>query len=165
MSAAAEMTSSKTAEDWLGVLMSVTEEFAYESLGFPSYSTQGRHGTAPQSGTGTYIPLVGARASLEMGIVSTDTGCRRLAGALLGMDAEESAELSEDDVVDAFCEIINIVSGVVKQRVNEEDSSFNLGLPIFVQGQIRVMEHQGTAVADVQIGDIPVQLVVVTPRR
>ena len=165
MSAAAQMTSSKTAEDWLDVLMSVTEEFAHESLGFTSYSTQRRHGSAPKSGTGTYIPLVGARASLEMGIVSTDTGCRQLAGALLGMDAEESAELSEDDVVDAFCEIINIVSGVVKQRVNEEDPSFNLGLPIFVKGQIRVMEHQGTAVADVQVGDIPVQLVVVTPQR
>jgi CheY-specific phosphatase CheX len=159
------MTSSKTAEDWLAVLMEVTEEFAHESLGFTSYSTERHHGAAPRSGTGTYIPLVGARASLEMGIVSTDDGCRQLAGALLGMDADESAEMSEDDVVDAFCEIINIVSGVVKQRVNEEDSSFNLGLPIFVKGQIRVMEHQGTAVADVQAGGIPVQLVVVTPQR
>lgn len=165
MSAAAPVTANKTAQEWLDVLMSVTEEFAHDTLGFASYVNQGRHDAAPESGTGTYIPLVGARGSLEMGVVSTDSGCRQLAGALLGMDAAESEELPEDDVVDAFCEIINIVAGVVKQRVNEEDSSFNLGLPIFVKGQIRAMEHQGTAVAGVKIGDIPVQLIVVTPQR
>lgn len=165
MSAAVQAPSNKTAQEWLDVLMSVTEEFAHETLGFTSYTHEGRNDGAPESGTGTYIPLVGARSSLEMGIVSTDQGCRHLAGALLGMDAAESEEMPQDDVVDAFCEIINIVSGVVKQRVNEEDSSFNLGLPIFVQGQIRVMEHQGTAVAHVKVGDIPVQLVVVTPKR
>ena len=165
MSAAVQAVASKSAQDWLEVLMSVTEEFAHDTLGFTSYEHLNSHDRAPESGTGTYIPLVGARASLEMAIVSTDQGCRQLAGALLGMDAAESEELPQDDVVDAFCEIINIVSGVVKQRVNEEDSSFNLGLPIFVQGQIRVMEHQGTAVAQVKMGDIPVQLVVVTPKR
>lgn len=165
MSAAAQVAAHKSAQEWLDVLMSVTEEFARDTLGFSSYTHQGRRDAAPESGTGTYIPLVGASGSLEMGIVSTDEGCRHLAGALLGMDADESAELPDDDVVDAFCEVINIVSGVVKQRVNEEDPSFNLGLPIFVQGQIRVMDHQGTSVADVLVGDIPVQLVVVTPRR
>lgn len=165
MSAAPKLASSKSAEDWLAVLMSVTEEFAHDTLGFSSYDNQGCHDKAPKSGTGTYIPLVGARSSLEMGIVSTEQGCRQLAGALLGMDAAESEELPEDDVVDAFCEIINIVAGVVKQRVNEEDPSFNLGLPIFVKGTIHPMEHQGTSVAEVRMGDIAVQLVVVTPQR
>lgn len=155
----------KSPQEWLDVLMSVTEEFSMGTLGFEPYVTQGRRDGPPDPGIGTYIPLVGASGSLEMGIVSSDRGCRYLSGALLGMDADESSDMSDDDMVDAFGEIINIVAGVVKQRVNGEDPSFNLGLPIFVKGQIRAMEHQGTAVADVLIGDIPTQLVVVTPKR
>lgn len=154
----------KNPQEWLDVLMSVTKEFAVDTLGFESYETKGRKDGPPDPGIGTYIPLVGASASLEMGIVSTDQGCRHLSGALLGMDSAESENMGEDDMVDAFGEIINIVAGVVKQRVNEEDSTFNLGLPILVKGQIRAMEHQRTAVADVVTGNIPVQLVVVTPR-
>lgn len=147
------------------VLLASTEEFAQTALGLDGCQVVGERNDIPNGSSGVYCPLVGVGGPLEMGIISDDAGCKVIAGALLGMEADEAAELDEVDMVDAFGEVINIIAGIVKQKVNDDDPSMNLGLPMFLSGRVRPMEHQDVAITEIKLGDTAAQLMVLTPRR
>lgn len=153
----------RTVHTWAEILLQATNSFAAEMLGVDDCPVQNSGPGPAESGPGAYITLVGDSGSLQMGIISTQQGCKRLAGMLLGMDAEEADELTGADMVDAYGEIINVVAGIVKQLVNESDPSFHLGLPIFINGQVCAMEHQQSVVTKILVDDVPVHLLVLTP--
>ena len=153
----------RSARTWTDMLLQATKSFSEEMLGLDECPIQGSGPGPAEPGPGAYITLVGDTGSVQMGIISTQTGCKQLAGMLLGMEGDEIDELGGADMVDAYGEIINVVAGIVKQLVNESDPSFHLGLPIFINGQVCAMEHQQSIVTDIQIGDVPVHLLVLTP--
>ncbi len=156
-------TGGRTAQYWMDLLMQATEDFSRDMLGLDECPIQSSGPGPAESGPGVYITLMGDSGSVQLGMISSKIGCRQLAGMLLGMEAEECDEISGADMVDAYGEIINIIAGVVKQLVNEEDASIHLGLPIFINGQVCAMEHQDSVVTKVLMGDVSVYLLVLTP--
>ncbi len=116
----------------------------------------------PAAKTGTrpaaYISILSESNSMHLGLATSMQGCRTLTRAFLGV--REKDAVSEKDVVDAMSEILNIVAGKVKSRLASRDGSLRLGLPIFITGQIQVTDNMERAVANVELGPVPCQLLV-----
>jgi len=148
---------------WMDMLQEATVSCARDMFCVEECPVEYSGAGPAEAGPGAYITLVGKSESVQMGIISSTEGCKLLAGMLLGMEADECDDMSGADMVDAYGEILNVVAGVVKQLVNESDSSFHLGLPIFINGQVCAMEHQESMVNTLSIGGVSTHLLVLTP--
>ncbi|MGH7682334.1 MAG: chemotaxis protein CheX [Candidatus Eiseniibacteriota bacterium] len=145
-------------QEWLDCLTDVAQEFATGSLRFDggvmSNDPAAKVGTRPAA----YISILSDKNSMHLGLATSMQGCRTLTRAFLGV--REKDAISEKDVVDAMSEILNIVAGKVKSRLAARDKSLKLGLPIFITGQIQVTDTMERAVANVELGPVPCQLLV-----
>ena len=79
----------------------------------------------------------------------------------MGPDDED---LPPGDVADAVCEVVNIIAGGIKGRVNGRVPPIKLGIPIFVHGAVQPSGRNVLVVAEVLIGNVPAALVLVEPR-
>lgn len=153
------MTTTTEAQVWLEASLSALVEFSETTLGSglgdPSATRK-----LPENLTGCFVALVGQEKSLQVGLASDSIGCQSLAQALFAADGE----LSESDVTDALGEIANILAGGVKKRRNDANTGMALGLPIIMEGHVRISDHQEMVHLDIAIGDVPVRLLVVCNR-
>jgi CheY-specific phosphatase CheX len=115
----------------------------------------------PENLTGCFVALVGQDESLQIGLASDPAGCQTLARTLFACEDD----LSEADISDALGEIANILAGGVKKRMSEYYASMILGLPIVMEGHIRLTDRQQMAKHDIALGEIPVRLLVVCSRE
>lgn len=147
-------------EDWIeATAASVVELTAAIGVGTCAQSAVPLLG--PSEPSGAYIPLVGARISVQVGLQSDDEGCRAMSKALLDMTDDE---LAPDIVKDATCEIVNMLAGLVKRRMLHLDSSLRLGLPVFVQGHIRAGSGTISSGLHFRAGAVPLSAIVFRPR-
>lgn len=154
------MTLSDEAQAWLEATRSAAEEFSETSLGVGLGDLQATR-ALPGNLTGCFVALVGQEESLQIGLATDSFGCQTLAQTLFA--AEE--ELSEADVTDALGEIANIMAGGVKKRRSESHGGMLLGLPIIMEGHVRVTDHQQMVTLDIAMGEVPVRLLVVCNRE
>jgi hypothetical protein len=120
-------------------------------------------GSGLPDGHGAYLGAVAQDEPVQVGIIVAAQGCQRLAKALLGMDAADE-DLSESDVSDAMCEIINILAGGLKRRINAE-LPFTIGLPIFVAGQPWPNAHQSVVERKLKLGNVPTSVILLTQKQ
>ncbi len=83
---------------------------------------------------GSLVSLVSGSNVTYIAVAATPGGCRELAGAMLGLDAADSEDLSHDDIRDSIGELVNIVAGAIKSEMLSEDPGLTLGLPLFIDG-------------------------------
>lgn len=147
------------AEVWLKATVDATAEFCETTL-----AMEMRAGVdapkLPANLTGCFVALVGHEEALQVGLASDPAGCQTLARALFAADDE----LSESDVSDALGEIANILAGGVKKRMSDAHGGMSLGLPIVMEGHLRVTDRQQIAQLDIALGEVPVRLLVVCSR-
>ena len=98
---------------------------------------------------GAYIPLSAGLESITVAWVAGEVGCRALAGALLGIGADE--ELPSSDVADAVGEVVNMLAGGVKSRMLPQVTPIGLGLPMFLHGWIEPGERLEIAARRIQV--------------
>lgn len=154
------MTEPASLDDWMSAVVASAEELATVALGFEGSTLVGRRDSFPRDLNSALVALVSESASVQLGVASTDEGCRQLAGALLCLEPGEE-ELSDEDVADAVGEIANIVAGQVKRTIGGPGSSMKLGLPLFVHGKVETSSDTvETAAADITVGPVPVTLLV-----
>jgi hypothetical protein len=147
-------------QSWLDATLASAIEFSETTLGM-GLSDPDPAQRLPENLTGCFVALVGQDESLQIGLASDTHGCQVLARALFASDEE----LSESDVTDALGEIANIMAGGVKKRRSENNSNMVLGLPIIMEGHVRISDHQRMAHLDVALGEVPVRLLVVCNRE
>lgn len=152
-------TDATTAQEWLEAIIPAAEELATVALGMDSCEFLGNTDPNELDTGSAYIAVVGEESSIQLGVSSSVEGCQELARALLAMDPEEE-DLADEEVVDAIGEIANILAGQVKRLMAEKNSSFNLGIPIFIQGQVKPTSEMDVAIAKMRIGSIPLSLFV-----
>lgn len=92
-------------------------------------------------GQGCYISLTSDSNVALVGLCAAAGDCRAITGALLGMDAEDVSELPDEDVLDGVGELVNVLVGLAKTKLEGQDTELRLGLPIFVNGHL----HPSTA--------------------
>ncbi len=147
---------------WVDAMVSSTEEFALNALGFEGVTVLDSHAGLPVDLAGAYVAVVGDASSLQFGLVGEEPACDALARALLMM--EEGEELTTDDLADAVNECANIIGGGIKSRMNEVDNSLKLGLPVFIRGSIQPTAQLEAWTTAVETGGIPLQLLVLRHR-
>ena len=87
--------------------------------------------------TNSLLGLITFKNNIEgcLTIRSSVPCARVIAGNMLGMDTpEEIAEISENEVCDAFGEVTNMVMGSIKSRIQTEVGEIAVSIPTVVCG-------------------------------
>lgn len=136
---------------WIEVAKECVAEVSESSLSAP-VSVSGE--PPPGSGLwGSLVALVSGNNVTCVGISSTPEGCRTLAGAMLGMEPADAADLSHDDVRDSIGELVNILAGAMKTKLSNEDPALTLGLPLFIDGMYESDSRSLTANVVCDVGE------------
>ena len=150
------MTAAIALDAWLSATLDAASEFATTTLEAALESVDKGDGLALDL-TGCFVALVGEEGSLQVGLASDAVGCQTLAKALFASDED----LPDTDVSDALGEIANIIAGGVKKRMATLQLPLSLGLPIVMEGHLRLTERQQMAQMDVRLGKTPARLLIV----
>lgn len=116
----------------------------------------------PDGFCGSFITLVSELNTVQLGFLSDKKGLKELSQAMLGLSPEDT--ISDSDVTDAVGEIINVIAGGVKRRLNENAGGLKLGLPMFIEGKVAHGESQEVMMAKVTLGKTPTHLIVLRKR-
>jgi CheY-specific phosphatase CheX len=153
------MGGSMTAGEWMDAIVHSANEFAMSMLGVDGVHVVEPLQRIPSSGGSAIISLVGDNTAIELGLSLEPDACQDLARGLLGMSAEEG-DLPDDEVADALSEVANIVAGQVKSYVADRVTGVNIGLPMFIRGELCPAAETQSVVMAVRLGEIPATLVV-----
>jgi hypothetical protein len=141
-------------DDWLQTFRTAAEDLAKGSLRFGQAPRQVDGGERP----GAYIAILSESESVHLGLSLSPADCHVLARALLGMGSHEA--LSEKDMVDGVCEVMNIVAGKVKSQMAGRGETLRLGLPMFIPSPIKPAGDMETASAELALGTTTCRLTV-----
>ncbi len=108
--------------------------------------------------SGAMIGLVSPGNSVQLMLVASRRGSEVLAKALLGFEPDEAIDAG--DLADAMAEIVNIVAGMVKTVVNEQDGNLNLTLPTFMTGSCQPLGGQLVTEGQLTIGSVEAKVIV-----
>jgi chemotaxis protein CheX len=150
------MSAAIALDEWLSATTEAASEFATTTLD-AALETADASGVLALDLTGCFVALVGEEGSLQVGLASDAAGCQTLAKALFASDDD----LPDTDVSDALGEIANIIAGGVKKRMATVQLPLSLGLPIVMEGHLRITERQQMAQVDVRLGKTPARLLIV----
>jgi hypothetical protein len=112
---------------------------------------------------GGYISLLGESDSIRLGVSASAEGCAALARGLLELD--DGVEVPNKEVADALCEMVNIIAGHLKAKVQAQTGRLNIGLPMFLTEPPRTNGNLEVAVQSADIGGTPVALVIMRSPR
>jgi Chemotaxis phosphatase CheX len=146
--------------DWVAAMADASTELAL-SLGMDGVEVLGWHDVPPTGMAGAYIPLLAEDQTLQLALLATPAGCADLSRHLLGMEPED--EVSDADIADAVGELVNIVAGGVKQRMQDASrigtgGGLRLGLPVFIHGYVQPTQQLEVSLASVRIGQVDAHL-------
>ncbi|MBN2719349.1 MAG: chemotaxis protein CheX [Deltaproteobacteria bacterium] len=146
--------------DWLDAVVESSGELATTMLGMTGAELLSTHDRLPGQENAAYISVVGEQSAVQIGLGATPENVQLLAKALMGMDADED-DLDLDEASDAFSEITNILAGQVKTVIGKKsDMVVNLGIPMFIKGELHIPDSSEVRVADAKIGNVPVTFLV-----
>lgn len=137
---------------WTETVTSAMSEVAASSLGCET-SLEGIEIASPVSLCGSLVALVSGRNVVCVGFSSTPDGCRKIAGAMLGLEGDDIDGLSHDDVRDSVGELVNILAGAVKTKLSSEDADLTLGLPIYFEGFFEGDSHSRSTYVPCRVGE------------
>ncbi len=113
--------------------------------------------------SGAMIGLVSPGNSVQLMLVASRRGSEVLAKALLGFEPDEAIEVG--DLADAMAEIVNIVAGMVKTVVNDQDGNLNLTLPTFMTGSCQPLGGQLVTEGRLTLGSVEAKVIVIHSNR
>lgn len=146
-------------ETWFKAMEESLNDVSTGMLGFEEGQILSVSENLPEKMTGAHVAMISLHDSINMGIISSQEGCNRLAKAFVGVEPGE--ELDESDIQDALGEIVNIVAGGVKTRMIDVDPTIEIGLPVFFKGTISPRSRVASYVLDVKIGPIESKLFII----
>jgi len=108
---------------------------------------------------GAWLPIKAGKEPLHIGVLSSQQGCTAMTRSLLFMEPDED-DPSNEDMADAVGEIVNIIAGIMQRDLADEVPVFELGLPIFVAGEVVRHPSQEAANSDVVFDGTSAKIVV-----
>ena len=141
--------------DWVVAMADASSELAL-SLGIDGVEVLDWHDLPPTGMAGAYIPMLAEDQTLQLALLASPEGCADLSRLLLGMEPEE--EVAAADIADAVGELVHIVAGGVKQRLQEAAACLRLGLPVFIHGYVQPTQQLEVSLASVRIGAVDAHL-------
>ncbi|MCK5241573.1 hypothetical protein KAR34_03885 [bacterium] len=148
-------------QDWLNEMSDATFVLSQTILGTDDYTVKTKEPDFPKDDVlGAYIPLVGEKDAVLIGVLSNQQGMKELAQSFLGLEPG-AEELSKEDIVDAIKEILNILCGIVKRQMVEHNPILKSGLPVFVEGYFELRKNQEFSCSLVEIGEVKIHLIII----
>ncbi len=108
---------------------------------------------------GAWLSIKAGNDPLHIGILSSEEGCTSMTRSLLFMEPDEE-DPSREDMADAVGEIVNIIAGIMQRDLAGEVPEIQLGLPIFVAGEVVRHPAQEAANSDVMFDGTSAKVVV-----
>ncbi len=145
---------------WLEHMLTSMKDVSANPLGYTSGSDVVSFGDViPDGYKGAYLPFEGGDDLLWMCIFADAAAGQSVARGLFAMGPDEE-DLSDEDVVDALGEIVNVISGLVKAmiRAENDDITLSIGLPHSMQSPDEVNCRADKSVAEVRVGPVSVYL-------
>ncbi len=150
-----------TPAQWRDAVQGATTELARNALGFTGAKVAQPVAIEQTINmVGAHIPMIGSQA-FELSLFATRESCSQLATAVLGMNADA---LPPGTIPDAIGEIVNMIAGGVKRRLASNGGDLELGLPVFVNGNVELAGRQSAVTLPVQIGPIHTFVLILGPR-
>ncbi len=143
---------------WQTALEGGVADLARDGMSFPVTEIVERTAIIPPQMPGAFIPLVGESESVQVGIVSSEEGCQKLARAL--MQGGDDMEVTPSDVTDALSEAVNMLAGFVKRNIQEHINPVQLGLPLYVNGHYETSDRVRAVVTHMKLGEVAAAVVV-----
>lgn len=140
---------------WLDLAVTAAREVLEDSFGMDCEEKPDA-ADREASTSGAFIPLLYGQDRLQLAVLSTDHGCAELARVFLGM-ADDDDPLPPGDIADAVAEIANVLSGVMQRSVDGNGSALELGLPIFIHGDVDT-SHMETASRRMSVGGVDTEI-------
>lgn len=149
-----------TISDWMDAVVASSNELASTMLGMPGAQVIQIHNHLSEQENAAYISIVGEQSAVQIGLGASPANCQILVKALMGMEPDDE-DLDSDEVIDAFSEITNILAGQVKTVIGKKsDIVVNLGIPMFIKGELHVPESSEIQIAEAKMGEVPVTFLV-----
>lgn len=146
---------------WMEVIGEVTREIASTALNFESPQVELAGGLIQSGMIGAYLPISTPDRQMQVGLLSTESGCQVLGKALLGMEPGEP-DLDAPDLADAISEIVNVLAGAIKRKVHGQ-VDLKLGLPLFVNGSVQPTAHVHFFTATLHLGSTEALVLLAEP--
>jgi CheY-specific phosphatase CheX len=154
----------RTPEEWLSESLTAAFMLTINHLGMEKYQVKKIVKSFPENDiAGAYMPLIGDDDAVLIGLLSNPAGLESLARTFLQMTPAEPVEWAM--VVDSVKEILNVLSGMVKQQLFKQNTTFKISLPFFVDGYIEVTENQEAVAAVIDMGTTLTYLVVIKKKN
>lgn len=126
--------------DFMGQLLMNDQEIGSDSLEL--FDGHDVHALGLLAGASLFLE-VEQGTTIALKILASKSALSELTHLMLNTSKHEPIE--QEDIIDAIKEIVNIVSGGVKCRLNSEyNDSIVLGLPLYIEE--RIMNGDGTSV-------------------
>lgn len=148
--------------EWLVELEGAMLEVATAALGFPDAEIIEKGLKVTDNLGGAYLSLTGDIDTVQIGVTTDPEGFQRIAKALLGMEPTDE-DLTAPDMADAVCEVVNVLAGIIKRRIQGKLSRLALGLPIFVRGGVQTTDRMSIIASKFRFGDILASIVIIQP--
>ncbi len=152
------MSSSVPLHVWQAAVEGGVIDLARDGMGFTDVELTGRSDQIPEGMPGAFIPLIADSESVQVGIVSSASGCLSLARALL--QGGDDLHVSASDMTDALSEAANILAGFVKRGIHDHLHPVQLGLPLFVNGHLETSDRVRALVTHFRLGSVKMAVVV-----
>ncbi len=152
-------------KDWINAAAEATNDFAAQALGVEqSIATCGIEIIDEPSCSdleGSCLQLTCGETSIKVCFLSGEDILMKIARIMLAISSED--ELSKKDMIDAIKEAINIISGGIKRRLNEQFiGGITLGLPLFMKREFMNEEHENRVIAKIVVAEMPVFLIAIS---
>jgi hypothetical protein len=144
-------------QDWLSTFEKVFFQAAQSSLGLTDGARREHPGQAFAAlPSGAYLPLLGEGEEIIIGLQAEPAVFEDLARRFIQAGAEEC--LAPEDVADSVKELVNVTAGMLKTEAAKHNHALKLGLPFFLEGNIKPDEAQETSAVEVTLGGLAVRL-------
>lgn len=148
---------------WIDVIAESANDYArqtlFEDLLHDSMSKNKNTGNNFTPLSGSYLLLTANKSDIEWGFLSDESVLMDLARTILSVSPE--VIIPRLDMMDAINEVINIISGGVKSRVNDQiTGGIVLGIPYFLEGGVVQKKIQQGAIETIDFAGMPVTLYV-----
>lgn len=151
-------TQSMPIDQWLHWAVKGMKDVATDSLMCAEFELV-ENAEKEASPFGAWLPIKAGDEPLHIGVLSSQDGCTQMTRSLLFMEPDEE-DPSHEDMADAVGEIVNIIAGIMQRDLAGEVPEIELGLPIFVAGEVVKHPAQEAANSDVVFDGTPAKIVV-----
>lgn len=147
-------------QDFVQAAGEATVEYTKMSFGIENGITPDRfeliENDSPLPTSGSCLVLTVNDMSITVGLLSIEDNLMKMAKSILDLPVDQ--EISKEEMMDTVNEMINIISGGIKSRLNNKvEGGITLGLPKFIELDWDNY-HNAAAIAKILIDDMPVYL-------